>query len=353
MHSRFNPGAVSTLLRSHALLALLVGVYAVISFSISQLNPVPVEAGMFIAVMLRFAKMVPQMIALVLIWRLLSLTYVEGSTDRIGDLRREIHGFLTDWTRLGAGLLAAGIMTVMLISFSQLKNMIPHLQPFAWDEFFVELDRILHFGYLPHEWLMPVFGSDLSISFFTGIYNIWLFMMYFCLVIACFMRPDRPERMQFLIAFVLTWAIGGNLVATLFASVGPVYYWPLGLGETYMPLMDHLAAHADTGMLSALNTQGLLWLWYSNDQSMNAISAFPSMHVASTTLMAIFAFRWSRLAGIVLTVFATGIMIGSVLLAWHYAVDGYAGALIALLCWKFAGWLVARPVARPFTLVPT
>jgi membrane-associated phospholipid phosphatase len=66
------------------------------------------------------------------------------------------------------------------------------------------------------------------------------------------------------------------------------------------------------------------------------------MHVASSTLMAIFAFQWSRLAGIMLTIFATGIMIGSFVLGWHYAVDGYAGAMIALASWVVAGVLL-RP----------
>lgn len=344
MTSESSIGAFGRQLRSHALLAALVAVYATIAIVLAQGHPVPVEASKFLVVFSRFATLVPQMILLVVFWRLLSLTYREGSADRVSDLKREVRGFLSDRERLVGGVIAAAIMTVMLVAFSQLKNLIPFLQPFAWDMFFVDLDRALHFGSLPHEWLLPVFGWHYSISFFTGLYNIWLFMMYFTLVIACFLRPGRAERMQFLVAFVLTWAIGGNLLATVFSSAGPVYLLPLGLGETYIPLVDHLIAHADTGALTVIDTQGLLWMWYTGEQPLNAISAFPSMHVASSTLMAIFAFRWSRLAGIVLTLFATSIMIGSVLLAWHYAVDGYAGAVIAVACWLVAGWLVRSPL---------
>jgi membrane-associated phospholipid phosphatase len=43
-----------------------------------------------------------------------------------------------------------------------------------------------------------------------------------------------------------------------------------------------------------------------------------------------------------LAVFAAIIAVGSVLLAWHYAVDGYAGAAIALACWWLAGRLARR-----------
>lgn len=339
-------GVIVRQARVHAVLASLVAIYAAVAFTLAQAYPVRIESSKFVVVFLRFAELVPQMIAMVLVWRLLSLTYLERSSDGTGDLKREVRGFLGDRERLAGGALATLIMTVMLVSFSQLKNLIPRLNPFAWDQFFVDLDRSLHFGRLPHEWLLPFLGSDYVVSFFAGIYNVWLFMAYFSLVIACFMRPDRPERMQFLIAFLLTWALGGNLLATVFSSAGPVYLNPMGLGDTYLPLMRRLQEHADTGMLSAVKTQVLLWTWQSGEQPLNAISAFPSMHVASSTLMAIFAFRWSRLAGIALTLFACGIMVGSVLLGWHYAVDGYAGAAIAVLCWALSGWIIRMRLVR-------
>jgi membrane-associated phospholipid phosphatase len=251
-----------------------------------------------------------------------------------------VAGVLADRTRLLTGLATTLVMAVVLISFAQIKNLIPSLQPFVWDRFFVELDRTLHFGSLPHEYLLPLFDWHYVISFFTGIYNIWLFMMYFVLVIACFMRPESAARMQFLIAFVLTWAIGGNLMASVFSSAGPVYLERLGLGTDYAVLMQSLQAHAATGALTVIETQDLLWRWHTSEQPINAISAFPSMHVASSTLMALFAFRLSRWVGFLLTGFAIGIMVGSVLLAWHYAADGYVGALIAVTCWYLSGWLV-------------
>lgn len=58
--------------------------------------------------------------------------------------------------------------------------------------------------------------------------------------------------------------------------------------------------------------------------------------------MALYGFRLGRAAGWTLAGFATVIGLGSVLLAWHYAVDGYAGALVAVACWAVAGRLVRR-----------
>jgi membrane-associated phospholipid phosphatase len=329
------------ILKKHAFLAGLVAVYGAISFLVSQSHPVIGGESKFVALVGRFLFLVPQMLFIVLFWRLLHLTYVQRSPDRIGEMKREVRAFLSDRDRMKGGAIAVVIMTAMLVSFAQLKNLIPNLNPFGWDTYFSELDRKLHFGTLPHEYLITVFGSHYVISFFTGIYNVWLFMMYFVLLIACFMHPQNDWRMRYLVAFVLTWAIGGNLLAAVFSSAGPVYFARLGLGDAYTALMEHLQAHAATGALTVVDTQDLLWTWYTAAKPINAISAFPSMHVASSTLMAIFAFGLSRRVGYAVSFFAVGIMIGSVMLGWHYAVDGYVGALVAILCWQIAGWLVA------------
>ena len=44
-----------------------------------------------------------------------------------------------------------------------------------------------------------------------------------------------------------------------------------------------------------------------------------------------------------MTCYAVVIQIGSVILGWHYAVDGYVGALLTVLCWSAAGALVRDP----------
>lgn len=336
------------LLRRHALLVAIVAGYGAIAYwftSIHQVNIADDKAGVLFK---SFATKVPQMIFLVLFGRLIHLTYVQRAEDRIGILKREVVAFGSDRERMVSGLMAMCLMTATLVAFAQLKNLIPEIKPFSWDVSFMELDRILHVGVLPHEYLLAVFGGDYVISFFTGLYNIWLFMMYFVLVVACFLRPDSAFRMQFLIAFIFTWAFGGNLLATMFSSAGPVYYELLDLGTVYAGLMDRLHQHAATGALSVVDTQALLWRIHGVPNGLNGISAFPSMHVASTVLMTFFAFGISRLTGIIAMIFTLSIMIGSVLLAWHYAVDGYAGALIAAASWKASGWLIRSPIG-PFS----
>lgn len=337
------------LLRQHALLAGLALIYFLGSSWLSAHYMTDTREKDVGAALGSFFLSVPQMVFFVLFWRLLQLTYADRAPDRFARLKAEVLAFLAQRDRLIGGVLGLGLMVVVMLSFTQMKNLIPALNPFSWDLAFMKLDTALHFGQPPHVYLQAIFGGHYAISFFTGIYNVWLLLMYFMMLAACFMRPESRVRMQFMLAFVLTWAIGGNLLATIFSSAGPVYFTQLGLGDTYAPLMDLLRAHAATGALTVVETQDLLWTLHSRPAPVNLISAFPSMHVGSSVLMAIFAFHWHRLAGIAVSVFAAAMMIGSILLAWHYAVDGYAGALIAVLCWWVAGLILRLPgtILRP------
>lgn len=328
------------LLRRHALLIVLILCYSTFASWMTFRFGVSMHERKLAGLLQRFAVQVPMMVALLLSWRLIHLTYVQRDPDRIGTLKAEIMAFLRDRDRMIFGLFATLLMALCLVAFAQMKNLIPRLQPFNWDQYFTDLDQWMHFGWHPYEIAHAVFGSSAGITAFTGLYNLWLFMMYFVLFSTCFMRPDSLLRMRYLVAFVLTWAFGGNFMATLFSSAGPAYYSSLGLGDSFAGLMAILDTHAETGWITVVGSHYFLWYLHTQPESINAISAFPSMHVASSVLMAIFLYQRSLWLGRLATAFAAAIMIGSVLLAWHYAVDGYAGAVIAVLGWIVAGWLV-------------
>ncbi|MGX9144627.1 phosphatase PAP2 family protein [Mesorhizobium sp. 128a] len=59
-------------------------------------------------------------------------------------------------------------------------------------------------------------------------------------------------------------------------------------------------------------------------------------------LFALYATRRSRLVGLLMWAYAAIIMIGSVVLGWHYAMDGYASVLISIAIWKACGRVLAR-----------
>jgi hypothetical protein len=66
------------------------------------------------------------------------------------------------------------------------------------------------------------------------------------------------------------------------------------------------------------------------------------MHVALATLFALVCWRTRRWLGIIMSIYVLVILVGSVHLAWHYAVDGYVSIAGMILIW----WTVGRALAR-------
>ena len=67
----------------------------------------------------------------------------------------------------------------------------------------------------------------------------------------------------------------------------------------------------------------------------------PSLHVATPVLFALLGWRTHRWLGVAFTIYAAIVLVGSVHLGWHYAVDGYASIIAVPLIWKGSGAAVA------------
>jgi len=222
-----------------------------------------------------------------------------------------------------------------------IKTNIPAIHPFDWDETLMRLDRQLHGGIDPWQWLQPVLGHAPITFLINIVYILWIVVLFGAWVYMAFRPTFDLTRQQFLIAIMIAWLFGGALLATLFSSAGPVYYALIGLSpDPFAPLLDYLRASDAAIPLLTLDSHKLLWDGYIGlTKPFMGISAFPSMHMAMATLFALLGWRMHRMAGIALTIFAALILLGSVHLAWHYAVDSYAGVLIGVLSWWVAGRL--------------
>jgi hypothetical protein len=64
-----------------------------------------------------------------------------------------------------------------------------------------------------------------------------------------------------------------------------------------------------------------------------------------TTLFALTAFHLDRRLGWAMSALAVVIFLGSVHLAWHYAIDGYASAAFVMAAWFGLARLKPRPAA--------
>jgi membrane-associated phospholipid phosphatase len=246
-------------------------------------------------------------------------------------------------------------LPLFLSVFSSLKSLIPVIQPFAWDATFAGWDKALHFGRHPWEWLQPVLGHPYVTTAINLFYHLWFFLMYGLWVWQAFSTRDPLLRMRFFLSFVLVWALLGSVAATALSSAGPCYFGRItGLEDPYAGLMAYLRDSAEVSPVWALGIQDLLWSNYLRPgvEVGSGITAMPSMHVATAVLFALFGARVDRRLGIALWAYAAIIGIGSVHLGWHYAIDGYAGALGAVAIWKAVGWLLARNAALRSRVAP-
>jgi hypothetical protein len=221
-----------------------------------------------------------------------------------------------------------------------LKQAIGPVLGFSWDARLSLIDRAFHGGpaWQAYARIVP-FAPTITVI--DSLYAGWFVGLLLFVVWGCW-SGHRQLRERALLAFVLTWIIGGTLLAGFFASAGPCYYHHLHSPD--VAYLDLMAALRQEPQLIAPVAQNTLWDAYQTDRWLpfGGISAFPSMHVAAAVLWAIVASQRSRLLAICLWTFALVVQVGSVFLAWHYAIDGYAGALIAWGCWWVAGKAGAR-----------
>ncbi|VAW00576.1 hypothetical protein MNBD_ALPHA08-1127 [hydrothermal vent metagenome] len=249
-------------------------------------------------------------------------------------------------------------MLVIMAAFSfvyvQVKKFIPVVAPFSWDEYFFELDKVLHFGVSPWKWLEPVFaGNPLLVSVLNFNYNIWFFVMWSLVVYFAFRVKDPVLRTRFFLTFFLAWAVGGSFLAMVFSSAGPAFYGRLGITpDVYAPLMAQLREVNEVYSVWALGLQDAMWLGYTGQGINIGISAMPSMHNAATMLFFMACWQLNKKVGIGMAVHGILISIGSVYLGWHYAVDIYLGWAVALVAWYVSGfvarWWHNRPDVRAF-----
>ncbi|HTQ12661.1 MAG TPA: phosphatase PAP2 family protein [Rhizomicrobium sp.] len=258
------------------------------------------------------------------------------------------------------GLLA---FTPLMVSFAALKNDIPLIVPFSWDETFARWDRVIGFGRAPWEWLQPWLGHPPVTAAINLVYDGWFAVMFGALIWQAFSARTGTLRMQFLLAFAFAWFFAGNVLAVVFSSAGPCYYGLLHLppdshGGPYAAQMDYLRAAAAQWPVWSVGVQDALWRSYTGGHAtVSGISAMPSMHVVIAVVVTMLGWRTNRWLGAALALFTGVIVVGAVHLAWHYAVDTIAGAALGFFFWYAAGavarryqaWLAAtrRPAWAP------
>jgi hypothetical protein len=332
-------------LRRHRALTALILAYALACYAVGwitggsavvDIRLYAVEFGLTIAV---FA-------AVVVLASAVRVAFTERRGTPFRDaVGRELGAIAVPTERLANFLVPALLGPLFFTSFGSFKRLIPYVVPLEWDRRFMEWDRWLHGGVDPWALLQPLLGTPAMTTAISAVYNVWFFVMFGTFLWQA-MSLKRPAlRQQFLLCFVLYWAVIGTALAMLLSSAGPCYFGRVtGLDDPFVPLFTYLRQAAEQSPNWSLTMQALLWHNHVTGGTLpgSGISAMPSMHVAIAVLLALFGWRINRWAGIFYTLFALAIMVGSVHLGWHYAIDGYVAATLGVAIWVATGWAMRR-----------
>jgi len=288
---------------------------------------------------------------------LTSIPFLSPGEDR--------RGRLLLWRRLAIAAPVFLALPFFVSAFTSLKASIGTINPYALDHVFMEIDRFLHGGVSAWRILHPVFGYPIVTATVSLLYEAWFPIMAFT-VLAVTLWTERPAlRNQFLIAFILIWAVLGTFAALILPAGGPCFYGLLYpyRDNPYAPLMAYLQQADEIYRVRALDMQDLLWEQFEagNLRPGGGISATPSIHVAISTLIMLLAWRVSPWLGIAATLFLIVTMVATVHLGWHYAIDGYISLAAVPAIWAFAGRIaefnlrgmrIARSFAPPRSVMP-
>jgi PAP2 superfamily len=241
-------------------------------------------------------------------------------------------------------IMAMAVFAVYLFSFSTIKTRIPDMVPYMWDDLFMRMDRAIFLGKDPWQYFALLYEYPKIILVMDFIYDFWAVLLvstwFFSLRYG---GQNKTQRFQFVLALLLTWFIGGNILAIFMSSGGPVYYEALtGLPSSYSDQMALLSTINTQTPLRAFEYQQLLWQIYESPSvGLGGISAMPSMHCASSFLLFLM-FGKTAFTRLVLGGFFLLIFVSSFVLAWHYAVDGLFVLPITYGCWRLAGWILKK-----------
>jgi hypothetical protein len=194
------------------------------------------------------------------------------------------------------------------------------------------VERFLFFGATPTIWLQDRLFDPLHISFldYLTTFTHWSYFIVPHLVAILIWR-SRPELFQrFMITMTLTMGIG--LVIYFLSPAAPPW-----LTADKAPQQDIYRVMANVGR--TLNSS-LYDRTYSVLGDPNAVAAMPSLHLAITFMLFLFALNYGRKIAAVALIYSLMMAFSLVYTGEHYVIDTLVGGAIATYAYLYSGrWL--------------
>ncbi|MBK6578628.1 MAG: phosphatase PAP2 family protein [Sandaracinaceae bacterium] len=218
-------------------------------------------------------------------------------------------------------LYRVGIFVPVVLSYFQMRFLLPALQPALVDRHLYALDQAL-FGTTPAIWFQQF--NQLHIVEWVSFF----YYSYFALMILCLIPPlflDSGRRQIEMMIGGLAVATVGHFVYTLVPGKGPV------ATLDFEPLNGGFWWHQVEVTVASAGAQ---------------LDIFPSLHTAYPMFFALHAYGWRhtnpyRYVWFILAFFSANIVIATMFLRWHWFVDVVAGVMLAVLA-RQCGKLVAE-----------
>jgi len=212
-----------------------------------------------------------------------------------------------------------------------LKVIVPFLNPQLLDGPLARLDSAIHFGLNPGPLALGLFPWPFVLRTIDAYYA--AFVPLTVAGMAWFLTaPSRPERARFAAGFTLLWIAGAWLYVAL-PALGPCYVY----AADYAQAARSVPVQAATQKLLMTHYRALLGAAARGETirilPVLGVAAMPSLHVAAHAFLALFARKRSRPLFLFFAAATVLTFYGSLVTGWHYAVDGYAGLLLAALSW--------------------
>ena len=233
-------------------------------------------------------------------------------------------------------------------AYTLLKRLLALPYGFVWDTTLANFDRWLHFGVDPWRYLQPLANNSTLLFAIQSNYGAgWGVFIMAMLTWICVSPRADASRTRYLITYLLILFGLGTVIAFAGSSAGPIFYGAV-TGDT----ARFADLHAFLGQVgyapgSVLMLHDYLWQAYTSHELNigSGISAFPSVHLATTTFAALVISEHSKRGGILAFLYLALILFSSVVLGWHYAVDGYF-SIIVVTAFHYASRKIERRWAR-------